>query len=64
MIEAILFASAEPVTLAELTARLPHGCDAAEALAHLRRRYDGRGVQSGARWAMPMPFARPPTLAI
>lgn len=44
MIEAVLFASAEPVTLAELTARLPHGCDAAEALVTLRRRYDGRGV--------------------
>lgn len=44
MVEAILFASAEPVTLATLTARLPHGCDPAEALAHLRRRYEGRGV--------------------
>jgi len=44
MVEAVLFASAEPVTLAELTARLPHGCDAAEALAVLRRRYEGRGV--------------------
>jgi segregation and condensation protein B len=45
MVEAILFATAEPLTLADLTARLPHGCDAAEALAYLRRRYDGRGVQ-------------------
>tara|TARA_R110002096_G_scaffold13722_12_gene48338 strand:- start:3262 stop:3897 length:636 start_codon:yes stop_codon:yes gene_type:complete len=44
MIEAVLFASAEPVTLTELTARLPHGCDAAEALMTLRRRYEGRGV--------------------
>ena len=44
MVEAILFATAEPLTLADLTSRLPHGCDAAEALAHLRRRYDGRGV--------------------
>jgi segregation and condensation protein B len=44
MVEAILFATAEPLTLAELTQRLPHGCDAAEALAYLRRRYDGRGV--------------------
>jgi len=44
MVEAVLFASAEPVTLAELTARLPEGCDPAEALAHLRRRYEGRGV--------------------
>lgn len=44
MVEAILFASAEPVTLAEFGRRLPAGCDPAEALAHLRRRYDGRGV--------------------
>lgn len=45
MVEAILFASAEPVTLAELVARMPHGCDPAEALVTLRRRYEGRGVQ-------------------
>ena len=45
MVEAVMFATAEPVTLAELTQRLPEGCDAAEAVAHLRRRYDGRGVQ-------------------
>jgi len=44
MVEAILFATAEPLTLADLSSRLPQGCDAAEALAHLRRRYDGRGV--------------------
>ncbi|MCA3444818.1 MAG: SMC-Scp complex subunit ScpB [Rhodobacter sp.] len=44
MVEAILFASAGPLTLAELSSRLPHGCDAAEALARLRRYYDGRGV--------------------
>lgn len=45
MVEAVLFAATEPVTVSELTARLPHGCDAAEALAHLRKRYEGRGVQ-------------------
>lgn len=45
MVEAILFATAEPVTVAELDARLPLGCDPAEALAHLRRRYEGRGVR-------------------
>ncbi|HMS95236.1 MAG TPA: SMC-Scp complex subunit ScpB [Tabrizicola sp.] len=44
MVEAILFARPEPVTLAELQARLPHGCDAAEALVYLKRRYEGRGV--------------------
>ena len=44
MIEAMLFASAQPVTLADLAARMPEGCDPAGALASLRRRYDGRGV--------------------
>jgi len=44
MVEAILFASADPVTLAELLGRMPHGADPAEALVTLRRRYDGRGV--------------------
>lgn len=44
MIEAILFASTEPLSQAMIAARLPHGCDAAEALAHLRTRYQGRGV--------------------
>ena len=55
MVEAILFASAEPVTVAELAARMPHGCDPAEALALLRRRYEGRGVRVvrvGDAWAI------------
>ena len=45
MLEAILFATSEPITLREIEARLPHGCDAAEAMVHLRKRYEGRGVQ-------------------
>ncbi|PID36252.1 MAG: SMC-Scp complex subunit ScpB [Rhodobacterales bacterium] len=55
MVEAVLFASAEPVTVAELAARLPHGSDPAEALVHLRKRYEGRGVhlvKTGDAWAM------------
>lgn len=44
MVEAILFASARPLTLRDLTERLPQGCDPAEALAGLRRAYAGRGV--------------------
>lgn len=55
MVEAILFASAEPVTVKELNARMPHGCDAAEALVHLRKRYEGRGVhvvKIGDAWAV------------
>lgn len=54
MVEAILFASTEPVTVAELETRLPHGCDPAEALVHLRKRYEGRGVhivRVGDAWA-------------
>ncbi len=54
MVEAILFASAEPVTVAELAGRMPHGCDPAEALAYLRKRYEGRGVtlaRVGDAWA-------------
>lgn len=45
MVEAILFATAEPVSVRELSARMPHGSDPAEALVHLRKRYEGRGVQ-------------------
>ena len=55
MVEAILFASAEPVTVAELSARMPHGSDPAEALVYLRKRYEGRGVtlvKVGDAWAM------------
>ena len=54
MVEAILFASATPVTPADLTARLPHGADPAEALMALQRRYQGRGVmlaRVGDAWA-------------
>jgi len=55
MVEAIMFATAEPITVAELNARMPHGADAAEALALLRKRYEGRGVRVvkvGDAWAM------------
>ena len=55
MVEAILFASAEPVTLPELVGRLPHGSEPAQALEHLKRRYEGRGVQVvrvGEAWAI------------
>ncbi|RVT85148.1 SMC-Scp complex subunit ScpB [Rhodobacteraceae bacterium CCMM004] len=54
MVEAILFASADPVSVADLNARMPHGCDAAQALELLARRYEGRGValrRVGAAWA-------------
>ncbi|MFK7880562.1 SMC-Scp complex subunit ScpB [Roseobacter sp.] len=55
MVEAILFATAEPISLRELSARMPHGSDPAEALVHLRKRYEGRGVnlcKIGDAWAL------------
>ncbi|MFO8124964.1 SMC-Scp complex subunit ScpB [Yoonia sp.] len=55
MVEAILFATADPVTVTELTGRMPHGCDPAEAIANLRKRYEGRGVnivRIGDAWAI------------
>ncbi|NIZ08798.1 SMC-Scp complex subunit ScpB [Pseudooceanicola sp. HF7] len=55
MVEAILFASTEPVTVADLNARMPHGCDGAQAVQHLRKRYEGRGVhvvKVGDSWAV------------
>ena len=55
MVEAILFATPEPVTVAELNARMPHGSDAAEAVRLLAKRYEGRGVRVvrvGDAWAI------------
>jgi len=54
MIEAVLFASARPLSTRELGARLPQGCDIGEALGGLRQRYAGRGVELrrvGDAWA-------------
>lgn len=54
MVEAVLFAASDPVTLKELTARLPHGSTPEVALVHLEKRYDGRGVRLvriGDAWA-------------
>lgn len=45
MAEAMLFAAAEPLTTAQLSARMPAGSDPAEAVARLRARYAGRGVE-------------------
>ena len=55
MIEAMLFASADPLSLREMAARMPHGSDPAEAVQLLRRRYEGRGVnvlRVGDAWAI------------
>ena len=54
MVEALLFASAEPLTLPQLTQRMPEGSDPAAALERLKLRYEGRGVtlrKVGDAWA-------------
>jgi segregation and condensation protein B len=43
-VEAMLFAAAEPVRAQALVARLPEGADVGGALARLKRRHVGRGV--------------------
>jgi segregation and condensation protein B len=61
-VEALLFAAAEPLSVADLAGRLPEGADVGEALAALRDRYQDRGVQLecvGDRWR----FSTAPDLA-
>jgi len=55
MVEAILFASRDPVTVVEMAARMPHGADPSEAVRALAMRYRGRGVEVvrvGDAWAI------------
>lgn len=54
MVEAVVFASAEPVTERQLAARLPEGADIAGALGALQAVYERRGVnlvRIGDGWA-------------
>ncbi|MGF1658332.1 MAG: SMC-Scp complex subunit ScpB [Rubrimonas sp.] len=54
MVEALLFASPEPMTAAALADRMPQGADPEAALAALAARYAGRGVELrriGDAWA-------------
>ncbi|WP_285672550.1 SMC-Scp complex subunit ScpB [Paralimibaculum aggregatum] len=54
MVEAVLFASADPLTVKEIAERLPHGSDVPAALARLAEHYAPRGVQLmriGDAWA-------------
>jgi segregation and condensation protein B len=44
-VEALLFAAAGPLSAAEMARRLPEGADIGQALAGLRARYEGRGVE-------------------
>lgn len=53
MVEALLFAAAEPLGVVDLERRLPEGADVAAALAALAERYASRGVtlaEVGGRW--------------
>ena len=45
MVEAILFASAEPVSLREMAGRMPHGSEPLIAVQNIKKRYLGRGVE-------------------
>lgn len=54
LLEAILFAAAEPLSEKQLAARLPEDTDLKELLTALQAYYDGRGVQlvrRGKSWA-------------
>jgi len=54
LLEAILFAAAEPLSEKQLAARLPEDTDLKELLAALQAYYEGRGVQlvrRGKSWA-------------
>ena len=44
MVEAILFAASQPLSVPQIAARLPAGVDVPEALARLRGHYAGRGI--------------------
>ena len=55
MVEAMLFASPTPLSLGEMEARMPEGCDAKLAVLALQARYEGRGVrlvEVGGQWAI------------
>ena len=54
IVEALLFASAEPLAPEDLSRHLPEGSDTEALIAALKEHYDGRGVnlvQIGKRWA-------------
>jgi segregation and condensation protein B len=53
VVEALLFAAAEPIEASLLASRLPAGCDVEALMAELQRQYSGRGVnlvRAGGRW--------------
>ena len=61
MVEALLFAAAEPLSAADLADRLPAGADIAAALAALGALSAGRGVELVAGRATAGASRPPPT---
>ncbi|GEO80638.1 SMC-Scp complex subunit ScpB [Pararhodospirillum oryzae] len=62
LVEALLFASSDPLSVDDLTARVPEGLDVPALLTRLQGDYAGRGVvlgNNGGRWA----FRTAPDLA-
>lgn len=54
MVEALIYASAEPVSAEQLAGRLPEGSDIAGFLRELQQTYEGRGVnlvQVAGKWS-------------
>lgn len=54
LLEALLFAAAEPVSLKDMYERMPDGADVGAALITLKKHYEGRGVnliEMEGRWA-------------
>ena len=54
MVEALVFASAEPLAVEEIAGRLPEGADVAGLLPDLQETYSGRGVtlvQVAGKWS-------------
>ena len=55
MVEAILFAVQEPISLDELELRMPKGIDLKKLLLSLQKKYETMGVnvvRVGAKWAI------------
>ena len=67
LLEALIFAAAEPILERELTARLPEGADLPGLLARLQEAYRGRGVvleKLGSAWAFRTAPDLEPTLLV
>ena len=67
VLEALLFASAQPLTTKELHERMPKGADVGGALMALQKQYEGRGItlhEAEGQWAFRTAADVGPALAI